>query len=129
DRLETVAGKLSATSGEIVLERKEISHLAIGERIARGLALVPEDRQRYGLVQTMSVGQNLSLASIMEFTRGVFTSIRLERALIQKSIRDVTVKTDGPDVPIGSLSGGNQQKVVIGKMLATDPKVILLDEP
>ncbi|RWG47121.1 MAG: sugar ABC transporter ATP-binding protein [Mesorhizobium sp.] len=127
--LETVAGKLSATSGEIVLEGKEISYLPIGERIARGLALVPEDRQRYGLVQTMSVGQNLSLASIMEFTRGIFTSIRLERALIQKSIRDVTVKTDGPDVPIGSLSGGNQQKVVIGKMLATDPKVILLDEP
>ncbi|TIU29463.1 MAG: sugar ABC transporter ATP-binding protein, partial [Mesorhizobium sp.] len=89
----------------------------------------PEDRQRYGLVQTMSVGQNLSLASIKEFTRGVFTSLKLERALIQKSIRNVTVKTDGPDVPIGSLSGGNQQKVVIGKMLATDPKVILLDEP
>jgi erythritol transport system ATP-binding protein len=90
---------------------------------------VPEDRQRDGLVQTMSVGQNLSLASIMEFTRGIFTSIKLERALIETSIRDVTVKTDGPEAPIGSLSGGNQQKVVIGKMLATDPKVILLDEP
>ena len=127
--LETIAGKLSASSGEIALEGREISHLAIGERIASGLALVPEDRQRYGLVQTMSVGQNLSLASIMEFTRGVFTSLRLERALIQKSITDVTVKTDGPDVPIGSLSGGNQQKVVIGKMLATQPKVLLLDEP
>jgi erythritol transport system ATP-binding protein len=127
--LETVAGRLAATSGEIVLDGQEISHLTIAQRIARGLALVPEDRQRDGLVQTMSVGQNLSLASIMEFTRGVFTSIRLEKALIQKSIRDVTVKTSGPEAPISSLSGGNQQKVVIGKMLATDPKVILLDEP
>ncbi len=127
--LETIAGRLHATFGEIVLDGKEISHLSIAERIARGLALVPEDRQRDGLVQTMSVGQNLSLASIMAFTRGVFTSIGLERTLIQKSIKDVTVKTDGPDAPIGSLSGGNQQKVVIGKMLATDPKVILLDEP
>jgi erythritol transport system ATP-binding protein len=127
--LETIAGRFTATAGEIVLDGKEISHLTIAERIARGLALVPEDRQRDGLVQTMSVGQNLSLASIMEFTRGVFTSLRLERALIQKSIKDVTVKTDGPDAPISSLSGGNQQKVVIGKMLATDPKVILLDEP
>jgi erythritol transport system ATP-binding protein len=127
--LETIAGRLAATSGEIVLDGKEVSHLSIGERIARGLALVPEDRQRDGLVQTMSVGQNLSLASIMEFTRGIFTSLKLERALIDKSIRDVTVKTDGPDAAIGSLSGGNQQKVVIGKMLATDPKVILLDEP
>ncbi|MGN6464847.1 MAG: sugar ABC transporter ATP-binding protein [Rhizobiaceae bacterium] len=127
--LETIAGRLVASSGEIVLDGREISHLTIAQRIARGLALVPEDRQRDGLVQTMSVGQNLSLASIMEFTRGVFTSLSLERKLIQKSIRDVTVKTSGPDAPISSLSGGNQQKVVIGKRLATDPKVILLDEP
>ncbi|MCB1467082.1 MAG: sugar ABC transporter ATP-binding protein, partial [Rhizobiaceae bacterium] len=127
--LETVAGRLRAVSGEIVLAGREISHLSIAERIARGLALVPEDRQRDGLVQTMSVGENLSLASIMAFTRGFFTSKCLERDVIAKSIRDVTVKTDGPDAPIGSLSGGNQQKVVIGKMLATDPKVVLLDEP
>jgi len=127
--LETIAGRLRASSGEILLEGREISHLSIADRIAIGLALVPEDRQRDGLVQTMSVGENLSLASIMNFTRGFFTSRKLERTLINNSIRHVTVKTDGPDAPIGSLSGGNQQKVVIGKMLATDPKVILLDEP
>jgi erythritol transport system ATP-binding protein len=127
--LETIAGRLRATSGEVVLNGQEISHLSISERIALGLALVPEDRQRDGLVQTMSVGENLSLASIRAFTRAFFTSKRLERSLIRDSIRDVTVKTDGPDAPISSLSGGNQQKVVIGKMLATDPKVVLLDEP
>ncbi|MCZ0962824.1 sugar ABC transporter ATP-binding protein [Paracoccus benzoatiresistens] len=127
--LETCAGRLRATGGEIVLEGQEISHLSIGERIARGLALVPEDRQRDGLVQTMSVGQNLSLASIRNFTRGLFTSTRAERKLIEDSIRDVTVKTSGGGAAIGSLSGGNQQKVVIGKMLATKPRVIMLDEP
>ncbi|MDQ1899833.1 sugar ABC transporter ATP-binding protein [Paracoccus sp. WLY502] len=127
--LETCAGRLRASGGEIVLEGQEISHLPIGERIARGLALVPEDRQRDGLVQTMSVGQNLSLASIRNFTRGLFTSSRTERRLIDDSIRSVTVKTSGGGAPIGSLSGGNQQKVVIGKMLATNPKVIMLDEP
>ena len=127
--LETVAGRLRATGGQIVLEEHEISHLSIGERIARGLALVPEDRQRDGLVQTMSVGQNLSLASIARFTRGLFTSTRAERDLIDDSIRRVTVKTSGGGAPIGSLSGGNQQKVVIGKMLATRPRAILLDEP
>lgn len=127
--LETCAGRLRATGGEIVLEGQEISHLSIAERIARGLALVPEDRQRDGLVQTMSVGQNLSLASIRDFTRGLFTSRRAERKLIEDSIRSVTVKTAGGAAPIGSLSGGNQQKVVIGKMLATKPRVILLDEP
>ena len=127
--LETCAGRLQATGGEIVLEGQEISHLSIGERIARGLALVPEDRQRDGLVQTMSVGQNLSLASIRTFTRGLFTSSRAERKLVDDSIRSVTVKTSGGSAPIGSLSGGNQQKVVIGKMLATNPRVIMLDEP
>lgn len=127
--LEAVAGRLKATSGEIVLEGREVSHLSIGERIARGLALVPEDRQRDGLVQTMSVGQNLSLASIRSFTRGLFTQTRAEKALIGDSIREVTVKTDGPDASIGSLSGGNQQKVVIGKILATKPRVVMLDEP
>lgn len=127
--LETVAGRLHARSGKIALEGREVSHLGIGDRIALGLALVPEDRQRDGLVQTMSVGQNLSLASIMTFTRGLFTSSRLEKALIGETIRSVTVRTDGPDAAIGSLSGGNQQKVVIGKILATNPHVILLDEP
>jgi len=80
-------------------------------------------------VQTVSVGQNLSLASIGKFTRRLLTDRRAERAIIDSSIREVTVKTDGPDAPIGSLSGGNQQKVVIGKMLATNPSVLLLDEP
>lgn len=127
--LETIAGRLRASGGEIVLQGREISHLTIAQRIARGLALVPEDRQRDGLVQTMTVGQNLSLASIRNFTRGMFTQRRAEQALVNDTIRKVTVKTDGGGVAIGSLSGGNQQKVVIGKMLATGPKVMLLDEP
>jgi erythritol transport system ATP-binding protein len=127
--LETVAGRLRATAGEVVLGGREVSHLSIAGRIARGLALVPEDRQRDGLVQTMTVGQNLSLASIMSFTRGLFTQKKAEQSLIDRTIREVTVKTTGGAAPIGSLSGGNQQKVVIGKMLATGPRVIMLDEP
>jgi erythritol transport system ATP-binding protein len=91
--------------------------------------LVPEDRQRDGLVQTMSVGENLSLASIGAFVRALLLSPRREKAMIAETIRSVRVKTAGGDAPIGSLSGGNQQKVVIGKMLTTGPRVILLDEP
>jgi len=127
--LETLAGRLKPKSGSIFLEGEEISSLSIADRIACGLALVPEDRQRDGLVQTMSVGENMSLASIRNFTRGLFTSRRIEQSLIADTIRKVTVKTSGGGAPIGSLSGGNQQKVVIGKMLATDPTVLLLDEP
>ncbi|PZM14469.1 sugar ABC transporter ATP-binding protein [Rhizobium tubonense] len=127
--LECVAGRLQPTGGKVVLEGQEVSRLSIAERIERGLALVPEDRQRDGLVQTMSVGANLSLASIGTFIKRMLLSRSRESALIKQSIQNVRIKTSGGDAAIGSLSGGNQQKVVIGKILATSPRVILLDEP
>lgn len=127
--LECVAGRLPPTGGKVVLEGQEVSRLSIAERIERGLALVPEDRQRDGLVQTMSVGANLSLASIGTFIKRMLLSRSREGALIKQSIQNVRIKTSGGDAAIGSLSGGNQQKVVIGKILATSPRVILLDEP
>ena len=127
--LEAVAGRTELDSGRVLLEGRDVSKLPIAERIDSGLALVPEDRQRDGLVQTMSVGQNLSLASIAAFVKGLFTSTRQEHTIVDESIRRTTIKTSGGAAAIGSLSGGNQQKVVIGKMLATHPKVLLLDEP
>jgi erythritol transport system ATP-binding protein len=127
--LECVAGRVPMTGGRILIGGEEISKLSIAERIEKGLALVPEDRQRDGLVQTMTVGENLSLASIGAFVKGMLLSRTQEREIVNRSIRNVRIKTEGGSPPIGSLSGGNQQKVVIGKVLATGPKVILLDEP
>ncbi|WP_438765834.1 sugar ABC transporter ATP-binding protein [Kushneria sp. TE3] len=127
--LECAAGRVMPSGGRVMLEGQDISRLSIAERIERGLVLVPEDRQRDGLVQTMAVGENLSLASIGAFTRGLLTSRRREQTVIDDSIRNVHIKTDGGAAGIGSLSGGNQQKVVIGKMLATQPRVVMLDEP
>jgi erythritol transport system ATP-binding protein len=127
--LESLAGRIPLESGQVLLEGNDVSRQSIAERIANGLALVPEDRQRDGLVQTLSVGRNLSLSSIPAFSKFGWLSDARERSLVDRLIRDVHVKTAGDDAPIGSLSGGNQQKVVIGKMLMTNPKVILLDEP
>jgi erythritol transport system ATP-binding protein len=127
--LEAIAGRVPMTGGRVLLEGKDVSRLSIAGRISKGLALVPEDRQRDGLVQTMSVGENMSLASIRTFVKGLLLSHSREQSLVDASIRDVHVKTAGGRAPIGSLSGGNQQKVVIGKMLATNPTVMLLDEP
>lgn len=127
--LEALAGAAHTSGGDVLLEGRSISHLDIAQRIAAGLVLVPEDRQRDGLVQSMSVGRNLSLASIGSFVKNMLLSHTTERGLVDDSIRDVHVKTDGPNAMIGSLSGGNQQKVVIGKMMTTHPKVVLLDEP
>ena len=127
--LECIAGRVPMVGGTVRLEGEDVSRLSIAERIARGLVLVPEDRQRDGLIQTMSVGENLSLANIFAFARHLLLSGSLERAMVDRSIRDVRIKTSDRQAPIGSLSGGNQQKVVIGKMLAANPKAILLDEP
>ncbi len=127
--LEAIAGRVPMVTGQVLLEGEPVAGLNIAGRIAKGLALVPEDRQRDGLVQTMSVGENLSLASIGTFVKRLLTSRPREQALVDQSIRNVHIKTTGGTAAIGSLSGGNQQKVVIGKMLATHPKAILLDEP
>ena len=127
--MECVAGRVSKVGGRVILEGEDISNLSISQRIGRGLVLVPEDRQRDGLVQTMSVGENLSLASIGAFVKRLILSKTREKAIVDHSIGRVHIKTAGGAAPIGSLSGGNQQKVVIGKMLVTSPRVILLDEP
>jgi erythritol transport system ATP-binding protein len=127
--LEAVAGRGTISGGRVLLQGDDIDGLTIAQRIALGLALVPEDRQRDGLVQTMSVGSNLALASLGSFVKGVFLSKSAEAKSVQKQVSDIGVKTAGPEAAIGSLSGGNQQKVVIGKLLMTEPKVILLDEP
>ncbi len=127
--LECMAGRLPAVRGSVELNGRDVTRHSIAGRIADGLALVPEDRQRDGLVQTMSVGQNLSLANLRRLVRGLFVSRREEREHVDNAIRRMTVKTGSPNDPIGSLSGGNQQKVVIGKLWSTSPKAILLDEP
>jgi erythritol transport system ATP-binding protein len=126
--LEALAGRLRTVGGELEIDGALIEG-TVAARIARGLTLVPEDRQRDGLVQSMSVGQNLSLAGLRRFIRGPLVSADREREAVAAVMRDVTVKASGPDAPITSLSGGNQQKVVLGKALLTEPRVLLLDEP
>jgi len=126
--LEALAGRLKVENGEVHIDGALIEG-PIAARIARGLTLVPEDRQRDGLVQSLSVGQNLSLAGLRRFIRGPLVSADKEREAVNAVIQSVTVKASGPDAPITSLSGGNQQKVVLGKALLTEPRVLLLDEP
>jgi erythritol transport system ATP-binding protein len=127
--MEALAGRDPISGGRVLLGDQDIEDLAIGQRIALGLGLVPEDRQRDGLVQMMTVGKNLSLASLLSTVKNQFITRKLERENVARQIADVRVKTAGPDALIPSLSGGKQQKVVIGKMLLTNPKVLLLDEP
>jgi erythritol transport system ATP-binding protein len=127
--MEALAGRDPISGGKALLGGQDLAGRTISERISMGLGLVPEDRQRDGLVQMMTVGKNMSLASLLSSVKRSFINRKHENDNIARQIAEVRVKTAGPGALITSLSGGNQQKVVIGKMLLTDPKVLLLDEP
>ena len=126
---ECLMGLQSASRGRVELEGKDLSGETIGSRIRHGLVLVPEDRQREGLVQTMSVRANLTLASLRRFARLFSIRDASERVEARQMIQRLTIKVSSPEVEVTALSGGNQQKVVIGKGLLTEPHLILLDEP
>ena len=97
--------------------------------IAAGIALVPEDRQHLGLVLPMTVGENLVLAVLSSLTKGGLRSLSAENAVATEQMQAMAVKAGSPAVIAKTLSGGNQQKLVIGKWLAAKPKVLILDEP
>ncbi|MDN4490687.1 sugar ABC transporter ATP-binding protein [Demequina sp. SYSU T00068] len=127
--LEAIAGRNPISAGSVTLDGEELTHRTVQDRIDRGLILVPEDRQRDGLVQTLGVGRNMALASVGRFLKAGLLDQRAEKEHLDTTAKGVKVKMAGLDAAIGSLSGGNQQKVVIGKALLTEPRVVVLDEP
>lgn len=126
---ESFYGLRTDATGSVKLLGKELIGMSVTDRIKSGLLLVPEDRQRDGLVQTLSVGMNLGLASISRFTKFFSISKKREKPILDSMVNAIRIKTPSIDTPITSLSGGNQQKVVIGKTLLTQPKLLMLDEP
>ena len=127
--IETLMGMHPQAAGHIYLEGKRIKPKSIWEQIQRGFAHIPEDRQREGLVQTLSIARNLTLASLSNYTKGFHLVQKKEDESTTRMIKDLYIKVADRKLPILSLSGGNQQKVVIGKGILTSPKILLLDEP
>jgi len=129
DVLDCLAGARPEATGEIWLDGQKVTGTTVADRIAAGFVLVPEDRQRDGLVPTLSVANNMLLASLRKYVSRFFLVKKKERAAVSGLVKNLRIRVSSPDQPITSLSGGNQQKVVVAKGLLTTPKVLLLDEP
>ncbi len=117
------------TSGELMIEGKQVRITSPAEAIKHGIGFVTEDRKRYGLILDQSILNNMTLAGLRRISGRFVTSIDAESAAGERVMKDLRVKANSLFTIAGTLSGGNQQKVVLGKWLLTKPRVLFLDEP
>ena len=127
--MQALFGLTPVRSGEVLLHGKPISLRSPRHAIDQGMVYVPEDRQRNGVILAMSVGDNVTLPSVRKLSRHLFLDDAAERNMTRQIVERLSVKCAGAEQRVGDLSGGNQQKVVIGKWLATRPGIVILDEP
>ncbi len=116
-------------SGEVWVEGGRVEHSSPREAKHRGLGFITEDRQGQGIVPPLSVAENLALASLGQYTSAGLVNRREQRGRARKMIEELNIRTPGPEQEVRYLSGGNQQKVVIGKWLLANSKVLIMDEP
>ncbi|MDW3214659.1 MAG: sugar ABC transporter ATP-binding protein [Ilumatobacteraceae bacterium] len=128
---ECLAGRHRDATGDVYLSGELLESSTVLDRIKAGIILAPEDRQRDGLVQPLSVADNMVLASLEDHLGDVVPALRTssQREAVAEQIASLGIRVASPNQLITSLSGGNQQKVVLAKALLTSPRVLLLDEP
>ena len=128
---ECLLGSQRNYLGKLWLDSKPLpTRLPTAERIRMGMSLVPEDRKRAGIFPVSSVASNLTIASLWRrLSHRTVISEQAEREAVNSTVGNLAIKISSPDVAISALSGGNQQKVVIGRSLLTNPRLLLLDEP
>ena len=125
----TIFGITPATHGEIEIDGRVVSITSPRQARDLGIAYVPEDRGLEGLVRPMTIGQNISMAALHKISSGIFIRSQQEVARAAEAIARLGIRARGPEQVVGQLSGGNQQKVVLGKWLETEPRILIMDEP
>jgi rhamnose transport system ATP-binding protein len=126
---EALFGLERADSGTILVDGHPVAIGSAAKALAVGIAMVPEDRHARGLVGTLSVSTNLSLSALQQFATAGFVNRGKERFAVANFLKRLLIRALTPSQEVASLSGGNQQKVVLGRSLMPQPRILILDEP
>jgi ribose transport system ATP-binding protein len=126
---QAIFGVEPPLEGTVRLGRREVKIRNAREAINAGIYLVPEDRRHAGLITSMTVRENITLPGLKRYSRGMLISSAREAEVSKREVAALRVKTPSIETRAMNLSGGNQQKVVLGKWLSLEPKVIIFDEP
>ena len=127
--VESVFGITKADSGDVYFDGRKIDDITPDKAMAIGIGLLPEDRQKQGLLLDWSINRNISLSVLSKCQNGPVLQKKKEYEISERLKQLLAIKAPTTDTLTSALSGGNQQKVVVGKQLAADPKLIILDEP
>jgi ABC-type sugar transport system ATPase subunit len=127
--MHSIFGMTKPDSGKIELYGKEVSFKNPKEAINHGIAYVTEDRKGEGLILPMSVEKNITLVSLGDFVKGGFLQKGQEADVVKQQVDNLKIKVARTSQPVSSLSGGNQQKVVLAKWMITNPHILIFDEP
>jgi ribose transport system ATP-binding protein len=126
--IRCIYGAAKQSGGEILFNGKPVSKF-IARNIRMGFGLVPEDRRVEGFIPVQSMEKNIAIASHDRLSKFGFMSARGEARWAEDAIKNYDIRPKNKEMPVANLSGGNQQKVVLGRWLSRDPKLLLLDEP